>query len=477
MKTTLLATSVACLCETLHPIEESWPFRLLIISLSKTVASHVIGTGNQPQGRRYNIDPIVNTRSISFRCSGNQSSEELYQVGLLLPNSAEGWIPLQSYAPLIAWSQREGNPGDLLDTISYFDDSEPNWDERHYFSIVEAKRGKPGIHLNIATIARSFVPPEPDEHSPSLPGIDQYAAERQRQFAEAMATKGYRVILSGVGGDEVLGGVPTPLPELADYLISGKIRSLNTQAFEFCLFDRTPLLYMLAKTAALSLAVYFPLFADKPQPPPWILRNIRSEAKDSYSDAARKVPRFGLPPSMIENGRSWWQVLETLPHLHPSIAPRYEYRYPYLDRDLVEFLYRIPREQLVRPGQRRSLMRRALRGIVPAEILERPRKGSLILGPLLSLQRSETAIQSIFSESLIGTLGLIDERRLKATLAGIAKGTSPRWWPALIKAINMEFWLRTQSGTLSLTSAHKSIPRHLRSNQSAKQIRAGSIVR
>jgi asparagine synthetase B (glutamine-hydrolysing) len=33
---------------------------------------------------------------------------------------------------------------------------------------------------------------------------------------------GYRVILSGIGGDEVLGGVSTPLPELAAYLVTGK---------------------------------------------------------------------------------------------------------------------------------------------------------------------------------------------------------------------------------------------------------------
>ena len=33
-----------------------------------------------------------------------------------------------------------------------------------------------------------------------------------------------------------------------------------------------------------------------------------------------------------------------------------------------EFMYAIPREQLVRPGQRRSLMRRALAGVVPDEL-------------------------------------------------------------------------------------------------------------
>jgi len=49
-------------------------------------------------------------------------------------------------------------------------------------------------------------------------------------------------------------------------------------------------------------------------------------------------------------------------------------RYSFLDRDLLEFLFNMPRDQLVRPNQRRSLFRRAMRGIVPDLVLDRPRK-------------------------------------------------------------------------------------------------------
>ena len=45
-----------------------------------------------------------------------------------------------------------------------------------------------------------------------------------------------------------------------------------------------------------------------------------------------------------------------------------------LDRDFLEFMYAIPREQIVRVGQRRSLMKRALVDIVPNELLNRRRK-------------------------------------------------------------------------------------------------------
>jgi asparagine synthase (glutamine-hydrolysing) len=36
-----------------------------------------------------------------------------------------------------------------LDTISYYDDSEPNWNERPYFTKVEEKRGRTGWHVNV----------------------------------------------------------------------------------------------------------------------------------------------------------------------------------------------------------------------------------------------------------------------------------------------------------------------------------------
>jgi asparagine synthase (glutamine-hydrolysing) len=369
-------------------------------------------------------------------------------------------------------------PGEFLDTISYFEDSEPNWDERRYYSVVEAQRGKSGIHLNIASETRTFEPLGlSTDLCPPLPGVDRFAAGRQNELAQAMAAGNYRVILSGIGGDEVLGGVPAPLPELADYLCSFQFQSLTRCALAFCMVDRTPLLNMLAKTVATSAAAYSTLLTDRVQVPPWIPRPLKRIAKDAGIDAAVKVPRLGLSPSRIENGLNWWQILETLPHLYPSITSRYEYRYPYLDRDLVEFLYRIPREQLVRPNRRRSLMRRALRGIVPAEILERPRKGSLIRGPLIAIQRSEAAIQSIFEGSITGAMGLIDERQLKVALADVAKGTSPRWWPALIKAINMEYWLGTQAGVLRETPHGRSIGTGLRRNRRAEEIRAGDAVR
>ena len=332
----------------------------------------------------------------------------------------------------------------LLDTISYFDDQEPNWNEQPYFSIVESKRRKSGIHLKISSEDRTFEPPDPQEcMALSLPGFTRDALEHERIFENAVGERRYRVILSGMGGDELLGGVPTPLPELTDYLVSCRFRSLIPRAIDFCRSDRTPLIHLLGRTVMCSISIYLGQIGDHVPTPPWVSGGIRKSAVSIHRNTQSQEQRFGFPPSRIENGLTWWRMLETLPHLYPSLS-QLEYRYPFLDRDLVDFLHRIPREQLVRPGRRRSLMRRALAGIVPTEILERRRKASLIRGPLLSLERSERNIQRIFEASRLGALGLVDERCLKDALAIICKGTALKWWAAVIKAINLELWLQEQ---------------------------------
>ena len=52
-----------------------------------------------------------------------------------------------------------------------------------------------------------------------------------------------------------------------------------------------------------------------------------------------------------------------------------ETRAIFLDNDLVEFCRRLPNRFKIRHGQRKYLLRRALRGLIPDEVLARPKKG------------------------------------------------------------------------------------------------------
>lgn len=58
-----------------------------------------------------------------------------------------------------------------------------------------------------------------------------------------------------------------------------------------------------------------------------------------------------------------------------SMQNSLEVRSPFLDNDVVEFARRLPAQFKVRHGQRKYLLRQALRGLVPEEIANRPKKG------------------------------------------------------------------------------------------------------
>ena len=51
-----------------------------------------------------------------------------------------------------------------------------------------------------------------------------------------------------------------------------------------------------------------------------------------------------------------------------------ENRSPFLDRELFEFCYRIPTRHLIRDGRAKAVLRDAVRGIAPDEIVDNRRK-------------------------------------------------------------------------------------------------------
>lgn len=330
----------------------------------------------------------------------------------------------------------------LIDTLSLFDDSEPAWNERPYFSEVEAQRGKAGIHLEVSLGDRHFGLPKISEDLHLLPGFDDSTLERDHSIERIFAEGAYRTVLSGIGGDETLGGVPTPLPELSELLWDREFSQMIQQSLSWCICDRTPILHMVLDTLRYMYMLYFGSMDDRSGLPSWLLPRLRKQCLAHHRQALRMRNRSGVRPTAITNDQAWWAIMETLPHLFPGTAERPEYRYPYLDKDLVEFLFSVPRAQLVRPGRRRSLMRRALKGIVPEKVLERRRKGYVIRGPLSAIRYRRDEINALLFQALIGDRGFVDVTALQDVLAGSANGTETKWWQGLVRSLSLEIWLR-----------------------------------
>jgi asparagine synthase (glutamine-hydrolysing) len=324
-----------------------------------------------------------------------------------------------------------------LDTVSYYDDLEPHWDERPYFAKVEEKRGRAGCHIS-APSARKGSLQSFGDRIPLLPG-KTVSADARAQFIECLRSNGNRVLLSGIGGDEVFGGVPTPIPELADLVASGRFLEFARKITAWALATRRPLLHLAVRTA--TATCYWKSFGPNgyPNSIPWLRRDHAADTPNTSPKSELSLLR--LRPSFRANLAALDALRNQLACTVPPRQPGYETRYPCLDRDLLEFLYALPREQLVRPGQRRSLQRRALRSIVPEELLQRKRKAFVSRGPSLTLAAYASDRRGTTEPLFVEMLGIVDALKFTQNLEALAHGRQAPVIP-LLRTIEIEFWLR-----------------------------------
>ena len=124
-----------------------------------------------------------------------------------------------------------------------------------------------------------------------------------------------------------------------------------------------------------------------------------------------------------------------------SMAASIESRVPFLDHKLVEFSARLPREMKLRGSTTKWILREAMKGILPDEILTRPKMGFPVpLGKWL-----RTTHRHIVDEYVLGTRASarrIFDREYVASLAArhmAGENADEKLWAL----INFEVWART----------------------------------
>jgi asparagine synthase (glutamine-hydrolysing) len=259
-----------------------------------------------------------------------------------------------------------------------------------------------------------------------------------------MLSQGHRVTLSGIGGDEAMGGgVPTPSPELQNLLARVRFFALAHQLKAWAVKVRKPRMSLLGE-AALGFFTLSPAGLGVPKdlcPAPWFHPDFIRRNHAALCGYPFRVKLFGPLPSFQENVVAL-NVLRRLLALWP-LQPKLlrEVRFPYLDRDLLEFMYAIPRGQIVGVGRRRYLMKRALAGIIPDELLNRRRKAFV---PPASPKDSSTewpSLVEIGPHIVSSSVGLVDPNRFSEALH---KARSNEEIPIgiLRRTLTLESWLR-----------------------------------
>jgi asparagine synthase (glutamine-hydrolysing) len=330
-----------------------------------------------------------------------------------------------------------------LETVSQVFDESGSSDERKFIRLIEAQRGIAGHHISDAEYR--LLSPVPDNLVIVTPNPILASLGYHTGLCEVMEKSGARVLLSGLGGDELLGSNYSAYPELADHLISLKPLLLHRRLQKWSQALKRSYLELLWQSAirptlprktraaltrgqANGIAVWFN--------PSYVKRMNLHERRLAPVDI------FGFRlPSGADQVAGFLSIMQTV-----SLCFRREYSaidttYPYLHRPLVEFLHAIPFEQLVKPGENRSLMRRAMTGILPEKIAQRKTKGRPKEAILRALRREWSRLRPMFEDARVCAHGYMQAEPLLAALDRTKYGVETFSSP-LIRTITLELWLR-----------------------------------
>jgi len=331
-----------------------------------------------------------------------------------------------------------------LETVSYVYGKSTTSDETQFIRLVEDKRGRNGFHLR----EEEYPPLKSisENYFYNIPDFLDCFAERHKALCEAMTADGARVLLTGHGGDEMMCSGVDPSLELTDLLFRFSLLRLNNRIRAWSRVLKKSYFNLLLQDAALQLlprrvrgrlskkpGLDLPPWFDRPFVASMNLRDRNLGSKDVFGarlpSRRRQVADFLSASSLIATGgyRERGYI---------------EASHPYLHVPLVTFLQAIPIDQKLRPGQTRSLMRRALRELLPERVLNRKSKRGPDAALFGAVACEWQQLQMIFANPLVCSRGYVDANELRRALERARHGCE-RYSFALIKTISLEFWLRT----------------------------------
>ena len=116
--------------------------------------------------------------------------------------------------------------------------------------------------------------------------------------------------------------------------------------------------------------------------------------------------------------------------------------YPFLHRPLVEFLLGIPLDQKLRGIETRSVMRRALKSVLPERVLKRRGKGTVGETFCRGLAREWSTLRPMLSDARVYDLGYVDRSGFRFAL-DLARHGYAEHINTILKIISLEIWLRS----------------------------------
>ena len=280
------------------------------------------------------------------------------------------------------------------------------FDESRYARIVAEKFGTDHTELRV------------DQGTPEL--LEDIVWHYDQPFGDSSAVPSFHVaritrphvsvVLNGDGGDESFGGYDRyRLTAFEIYFRLPAVVRLGMYA------GAAPFVKYLGRGQRLVQlrpndpyeAYYATLTHLTPRRKPWL-----------YSSAGlRELMDVASPPLETMRGKSHHSLLDAMLEADvnsylpddllvkmdvATMAHSLEARSPFLDHKLMEFMAKVPSRYKLRSGQSKYLLKSALRGILPDEILDRPKMGfGVPLGQWL-----RTSLRELLEDTILGPTAL-----------------------------------------------------------------------
>ncbi|HPH98055.1 MAG TPA: asparagine synthetase B family protein [Anaerolineaceae bacterium] len=325
-----------------------------------------------------------------------------------------------------------------LSAITYVTPGIPEADESELAAQSAARLGLPQIFLDVSQLwpLSSETPPAASLVSP----FRNYYDEIWDTFYRTLAGRGIRTLYLGTAGDDLFGGNILPY---ADFLLSGRWKRL-VEEMRYHL-PRSPVKPSTWQAINIFLLTpirraYLPTFLRRPPAPMWMTPDAQAISRRLLADnppdwrhlPARQQRRNAL------HGRLMHAILEQK-NRHAA-SHGVELVSPLIDSRMVDFALSLPPEQTVFNGQRKTIVRNALKNDLPEGVINMWGKITPgALGDLGLRDKAAPRIRPLLQNMRCAELGLVDEAALRQRYEVYCQkgGISDFWY-----AVTLEDWLR-----------------------------------
>jgi asparagine synthase (glutamine-hydrolysing) len=282
------------------------------------------------------------------------------------------------------------------------------------------------------------------DHWYDLPAPIRCYGALNNMVGEIVHSSGSCALLSGHGGDHVLWGeLPGPL-DVADCLWRHEYGAARSRSRVWSSATGTISWAILLKAAGL---LWFGL--ERPFSPganwinPAFEKRLGAETINSAPSMAT-ASQWDLPSQRAQM-RSIQRALDMVAvgavAYYPATGPPVRPRFPFLDRNLIQYALSIPMLEVSRVEQPRSLLRNSMSGLLPVATRERKGKASPSQGLHYLLRDAWPRVANLLRTAECVRMGFIDERRLQAASNNSYHGVLDVGKTVYILAL--ELWLRS----------------------------------